>query len=650
VGVFALNSGPVLVGPILDWLGPKLTLLLGVALNISGLALVGCAPGARGALPAGAVLMGLGGITFHLAQFHVSNLFPLRRGLISSLMVAGFTGCGIVFYFLDLIYNAALRAHPATLMPAVAFRTVSLGYAGVCALWVPLALWLAPWHALRVGQAFVHKGRGRFGVVERRAVEARATAEAAADARRATADVSSSPTGVAMATLESDRAGGPPAGLAPVVTGRGPPGGDGLATLEAAASPSPGPSPGPLSGEAALAYMGAAGRGGGGGAGGGNAALLAPDGGPGAASPTASASGAPLTGPTASSFLYPGADSADPRWADLDSPTAADRAGSGLGAGTAGGPGGATQPAAGVTYGPLTFEARRFVDLREKSFWAQFTSPESTGMGAFYTLNVLAIQFYLGTARLQLGSKGDAGTGYAFTKFATILPAFGFVAIPAAAWLLDTKGYGATLGAINLLGVLASLCQALPGLKVQALTLALWAIGRFLLYTSYFAIFGALFGFRNFGRMVAIDNTVNGLVGLLQVRRRAGGEMEEVERERAALASLSPFLLSILTHSAPAHHLGPARPGRQLHGHQPAAGHLPSAPVRLLLGHASVGDDRPRPHPPGRGGGPADQPAGPPPGPGGPLPGHAGEAAGWGGGWGDRLIRDGGRGREGGGD
>jgi hypothetical protein len=141
-------------------------------------------------------------------------------------------------------------------------------------------------------------------------------------------------------------------------------------------------------------------------------------------------------------------------------------------------------------------------------------------MGAFYTLNVLAIQFYLGTARLQLGSKGDADTGYAFTKFATILPAFGFIAIPAAAWLLDTKGYGATLGAINALGVAASLCQALPGLRVQALSLALWAAGRFLLYTSYFAIFGALFGFRNFGRMVAIDNTVNGLVGLLQVKEK----------------------------------------------------------------------------------------------------------------------------------
>ena len=51
----------------------------------------------------------------------------------------------------------------------------------------------------------------------------------------------------------------------------------------------------------------------------------------------------------------------------------------------------------------------------------------------------------------------------------------------------------------------------------QVVTLIVWCAGRFFLYTSYYAIFGALFGVQNFGKMVAIDNTVNGLVGLLQL-------------------------------------------------------------------------------------------------------------------------------------
>ena len=72
------------------------------------LALLGCSSTRDfNGLPAGAVLLGLAGITFHLSQLHVSNLFPRSRGLISSLLVAGFTGCGILFYFLDLMFVAA---------------------------------------------------------------------------------------------------------------------------------------------------------------------------------------------------------------------------------------------------------------------------------------------------------------------------------------------------------------------------------------------------------------------------------------------------------------------------------------------------------------------------------------------------------------
>ena len=37
IGVFALNFGPVLVGPVLDWVGPKLTAMLGAWPLLPGL-------------------------------------------------------------------------------------------------------------------------------------------------------------------------------------------------------------------------------------------------------------------------------------------------------------------------------------------------------------------------------------------------------------------------------------------------------------------------------------------------------------------------------------------------------------------------------------------------------------------------------------
>ena len=74
-------------------------------------------------------------------------------------------------------------------------------------------------------------------------------------------------------------------------------------------------------------------------------------------------------------------------------------------------------------------------------------------------------QFFLGTTRLQLEHKGDAG--HVVTNIANVVPAFGFIGIPVIGWLLDSKGYGVTLATINFLGVIASIFQAMPSLYFQ---------------------------------------------------------------------------------------------------------------------------------------------------------------------------------------
>ena len=82
-----------------------------------------------------------------------------------------------------------------------------------------------------------------------------------------------------------------------------------------------------------------------------------------------------------------------------------------------------------------------------------------------YACFLVPLQFFLGTTRLQLEHKGD--TAHHFTAFANIIPAFGFLGIPFMTWLLDKKGYGATLATINFLTVLASLFEAMPSLRFQ---------------------------------------------------------------------------------------------------------------------------------------------------------------------------------------
>lgn len=79
----------------------------GVVLNMAGLVLFGVSSssGVNAFIPA-AILLGLGNITFHLAQFHISALFPRSRGLVASIFVAGFTGCGIIMYLLTLVFES----------------------------------------------------------------------------------------------------------------------------------------------------------------------------------------------------------------------------------------------------------------------------------------------------------------------------------------------------------------------------------------------------------------------------------------------------------------------------------------------------------------------------------------------------------------
>jgi hypothetical protein len=44
--------------------------------------------------------------------------------------------------------------------------------------------------------------------------------------------------------------------------------------------------------------------------------------------------------------------------------------------------------------------------------------------------------------------------------------------------------------------------QAIPSLPVQALTLASWCASRVILYSSFYAVVGALFGMRTFGTII----------------------------------------------------------------------------------------------------------------------------------------------------
>ena len=62
---------------------------------------------------------GLGGITFHLGQFHIGSLFPRARGVVSGCAVGGFVGSGIIFLLLKVRAVANAVCQPAANNPSV---------------------------------------------------------------------------------------------------------------------------------------------------------------------------------------------------------------------------------------------------------------------------------------------------------------------------------------------------------------------------------------------------------------------------------------------------------------------------------------------------------------------------------------------------
>eukprot|EP00854_Cymbomonas_tetramitiformis_P030155 gene30155-37664_t len=133
---------------------------------------------------------------------------------------------------------------------------------------------------------------------------------------------------------------------------------------------------------------------------------------------------------------------------------------------------------------------------------------------AFFVVNVLSLQFYLGTAALQLEQKGDHDRTY--TDLANVFSSVGIIVAPLASYLIDSQGFGVTMLFVNVGGITCALLQAVPLLEVQLLTLTVWTVTRFVLYSGFFTMLGALFGYSNFGTLTGMASAANGIVGLLQ--------------------------------------------------------------------------------------------------------------------------------------
>ena len=108
-------------------------------------------------LPLGACLMGFGGLSYHVSQFNTAQLFPSRRGFVSSLFVGMFIASGIVF-------ETVRAAFQSTSGRGSDYRAILLGLAAITLPFSLLMAWMAPRKAFQAGDRY-RFDRQRFAFV-----------------------------------------------------------------------------------------------------------------------------------------------------------------------------------------------------------------------------------------------------------------------------------------------------------------------------------------------------------------------------------------------------------------------------------------------------------------------------------------------------
>lgn len=98
--------------------------------------------------------------------------------------------------------------------------------------------------------------------------------------------------------------------------------------------------------------------------------------------------------------------------------------------------------------------------------WGQVMSLEFWGLLGFFSLVLLAVQFYVATVEIQLEQKGDKDGVY--TQLFNLLFSLGGLATPLAGYLMDVHGFHASFGACaGCLIMMAGVNLATTGLEAQ---------------------------------------------------------------------------------------------------------------------------------------------------------------------------------------
>ena len=180
--------------------------------------------------------------------------------------------------------------------------------------------------------------------------------------------------------------------------------------------------------------------------------------------------------------------------------------------------------------------ARRFYELLFRV--------EYIALLAWFSVCIIPLQYYVGSIGFQLEEKGD-DDGY-YTSLFAILYASAAALAPFGGYLADVIGLGVTQGlATTLCAASFFILASYASLNIQAVGLAIYGVGRMLVFGMYFSNVGKRFGYANYGLLAGLGLLISALISLVQyplIALSADGKARQVNLScGAALVCILPY-------------------------------------------------------------------------------------------------------------
>jgi len=139
------------------------------------------------------------------------------------------------------------------------------------------------------------------------------------------------------------------------------------------------------------------------------------------------------------------------------------------------------------------------------------------GLGIFFSVGFLNLQFYLGQAELILNRLGDRDLGNPYLLLFNVIGSSALLLFYPVGKLLDRLTWDAIFFAAFGLAVVYNALSLVDNLPLQVVGFVCWCISRLTLFVGLFSFIPAVVGFRRFGLVSGVLSLGSSLVGLLNL-------------------------------------------------------------------------------------------------------------------------------------